>query len=234
MSRVFILGVSHTRSFVNPALIPIYLGPGSNVNLLGGFENLKNKIDIFYKKKLHNDSDIILLQIGEESIRYIFRNEFYPHILHNKLWDMNYKADIKRLNSLVGRKHIDDLVTKYIELINYFKSKIPNLLILSAITSFNPINDALIYFNKKIEQYYGSENCVNIFPDILININKYLHFEFKYKTVNPLYKNHDFDPIHLNTNCSHLLIKFLSEKYKIISEDVKLKKHDEFKCYLLD
>lgn len=234
MSKVFVLGVSHTRSFINPYLIPIYLGPGSDINLLNGFENLNNKINTFIEKKLHNDTDIILLQIGEESIRYIFRDELYPHVLNNELWNVNYQEDIKKLNSISGKKKIDALITKYIQLINNYKSRIPNLLILSAITSFNPINDALIYFNSKIQQYYNGENYVNIFPNILINLNKYLDFEFKYNTDNHLYKNHDFDPIHLNSNCSHLLINFLSKKYKIISRDVKLKKHDKFKCYLLN
>lgn len=46
MSKVFILGVSHVRSFVNDMLIPIYLGPGSCVNLFDGFKNLDNMISL--------------------------------------------------------------------------------------------------------------------------------------------------------------------------------------------
>ena len=69
---------------------------------------------------------------------------------------------------------------------------------------------------------------------VLINIDKYLDFNFKHKTENPLYKNHDFDPIHLNTNCSYLIIDLLSENYEIIFKDLILKKHNKFKCYILD
>lgn len=234
MSKVFILGVSHVRSFVNDMLIPIYLGPGSNVNLFDGFKNLNDKIDKVLFKKIHNDNDIILLQIGEESVRYIFRNELYPHVLNNNLWNKVYDDDIKAINSGSGKKKIDILVEKYIQLINKYKTQIPNLYILSAITSFNPINEALIYFNKKIEEYYNCEKYINIFPTVLINIDKYLDFNFKHKTENPLYKNHDFDPIHLNTNCSYLIIDLLSENYEIIFKDLILKKHNKFKCYILD
>lgn len=43
MVKIFLLGVSHVRSFINEFIIPIYLGPGSDINLLNGYENLNKK-----------------------------------------------------------------------------------------------------------------------------------------------------------------------------------------------
>ena len=236
MSKIFILGVSHTRSFINESVIPIYLGPGSDINLLNGYEKLNNKIDIFITKKMNNENDIVLLQIGEESVRFLFRNELYPHIINNKEWGKVYKNDIKRFNSDVGKEKIDTIIKKYIQLIEKYKKQIPNLLILSAITSFAPINDSLCYFNNKIESIYGDKLYINIFATILDNIDHYLDFNFKQSNKNPVYKHHDFDPIHLNTNCCTLLLNTLSKTIKdniVTCNNVGLKKCDKFKCYML-
>lgn len=85
MVKIFLLGVSHVRSFINEFIIPIYLGPGSDINLLNGYENLNKKMDDFINKKLFSNDDIVILNIGEESVRFLFRNELYPHVLNNKL-----------------------------------------------------------------------------------------------------------------------------------------------------
>ena len=117
---------------------------------------------------------------------------------------------------------------------NKIKEQIPNLFILSSTTIFTPINDAVIYFNKKVEDYYNGERYINIFPTILKNIDKYLNYSFKYETEYPEYKHYDFDPIHLGNNCNHLLFDILSKKYELIFKDVGFKKCNRFKsCYLL-
>ena len=105
MSKIFLLGVSHVRSFINESIIPIYLGPGSDINLLNGYNNLNKKIDEFVNKKIFSNDDIVILNIGEESVRFLFRNELYPHVLNNKLWDTIYKNDIMSFNN---RKNILD------------------------------------------------------------------------------------------------------------------------------
>ena len=133
MSNTFIIGVSHIRSFANDLFTCIFLGSGSNLNLHKGFQKLNNEIDVFIKKKLYTDKDIVILQIGEESVRYILRNEFYPHKLDPKQWNEVYKNDIKTLNSVSGKKEIDVLVERYIQLINKIKEQIPNLFILSSL-----------------------------------------------------------------------------------------------------
>ena len=234
MSKIFLLGVSHVRSFINESIIPIYLGPGSDINLLNGYNNLNKKIDEFVNKKIFSNDDIVILNIGEESVRFLFRNELYPHVLNNKLWDTIYKNDIMSFNN---RKNIlDNIINKYITLINKIQINIPNLYILSAITAFYPINNNLIYFNEKICQYYCNKNYLNIFPNILNNISSYLNYNFKFETQKTEYKNHDFDPIHLNNNCGNLLLRYLNKDTKlkiIISKNILLKKHNIFKCYML-
>jgi hypothetical protein len=234
MVKIFLLGVSHVRSFINEFIIPIYLGPGSNINLLNGYENLNKKMDDFINKKLFSNDDIVILNIGEESVRFLFRNELYPHFLNNKLWDTFYKNDIILFNK---RKNLlDNIINKYIILINKIKINIPNLYILSAITAFYPINENLIYFNKKIEEYYCSKNYFNIFPNIINNITNYLNYNFKFETQKSEYKNHDFDPIHLNNNCANLLLEILNKDNNLnicISKNIPLKKHNIFKCYML-
>ena len=131
---------------------------------------------------------------------------------------------------------LDNIINKYIILINKIKINIPNLYILSAITAFYPINENLIYFNKKIEEYYCSKNYFNIFPNIINNITNYLNYNFKFETQKSEYKNHDFDPIHLNNNCANLLLEILNKDNNLnicISKNIPLKKHNIFKCYML-
>jgi hypothetical protein len=234
MVKIFLLGVSHVRSFINEFIIPIYLGPGSDINLLNGYENLNKKLDDFINKKLFSNDDIVILNIGEESVRFLFRNELYPHVLNNKLWDTFYKNDIILFNK--RKNMLDNIINKYIILINKIKINIPNLYILSAITSFYPINENLIYFNKKIEEYYCSKNYFNIFPNILNNITNYLNYNFKFETQKSEYKNHDFDPIHLNNNCANLFLETLNKDNNLnicISKNIPLKKHNIFECYML-
>lgn len=177
-------------------------------------------MDDFINKKLFSNDDIVILNIGEESVRFLFRNELYPHVLNNKLWDTFYKNDILLFNK--RKNMLDNIINKYIILINKIKINMPNLYILSAITAFYPINENLIYFNKKIEEYYYSKN--------------YLNYNFKFETQKSEYKNHDFDPIHLNNNCANLLLETLNKDNNLnicISKNFPLKKHNIFKCYML-
>ena len=89
---------------------------------------------------------------------------------------------------------------------------------------------------EKICQYYCNKNYLNIFPNILNNISSYLNYNFKFETQKTEYKNHDFDPIHLNNNCGNLLLRYLNKDTKlniIISKNIPLKQHSIFYCYVL-
>jgi len=134
---------------------------------------------------------------------------YRPHFAHNQLWKKKYKNDITKFNSISGRKKIDPIIAKYNELINKYKQKIDNLFILSATTAFAPINNNLIYFNKQVGVSFNSEKYIDIFSVILQNINAYLNFKFKSETSSLIYKNNDFDPIHLSNSCNQLLLKML-------------------------
>lgn len=230
--KLFVLGNSHTRSFANnDYIIPVFFGPASKYSLRKGFfDKTKNKIISFLESEHYNKNDIILLNMGEGLIRYEFKKTLYPHTILPSKWDDVYKEE-KKLNST---EETDKGIDKYINLYYELKHKYKNIKILSIIGSFTPIINRIKYSNQRISEIL-KEDFINLdrflYDDNNNVINEFIDYNFPLNTPHRIYKNFQFDPIHLNNKVGSVLVNILKPD-RIDHTQIKLKKNPRFNSYL--
>ena len=171
---VNIIGDSHTRSFGNlNGLNSYWLGPGRDINLQSDkIENIKVRLD----KIEPNKSDINFLFFGEPNVRYQLG------------WDHHIfkKFKISEVNPIINKSYIDEVIENYYKLVDEIQFSVK---ILTPTTPYPPSIPAMIYFNEKLKETFGTL-VVDIFKHT-IDVNQKPKVEFRRD-------NFSHDPIHCN------------------------------------
>jgi len=184
MKRIVVVGDSHTRSFAfRDNIIPVFLGPGKEINL-----DSKNKNQVFKKiKKIKKmfpiDRYDIYIYMGEPNIRFQLGFGWSPHL------------EKSQVLSNVNKEYIAVCCDNYIEYANFLNAKI-----LTPTTGYAPSIEGLKYLTKLLKEK-AKEHIIDIFSETIMT-----------NTVKPflLQKNYLYDPIHLNLNISKVFLDKLS------------------------
>uniref|UniRef100_A0A6C0BYR0 SGNH domain-containing protein n=1 Tax=viral metagenome TaxID=1070528 RepID=A0A6C0BYR0_9ZZZZ len=241
--KIFLLGDSHTRSYnKSQKIIPIFLGPGSSINLMDK-NSIKKILNIIIKllKTVISKNDMLIINLASPDILRLCVEGTYPHKTHKiNEWNKEYK---KEIDSLFLPNNINILINNYKFLIDTIQKYHENTFILSTSITFMPIIKVLLYFNYVFETIYKNK-YINLFKNTVNMDNftiktQYLNFNFKNETEYPFYKNYEYDPLHLKNNMTDLLLNYIEKIYKNIDNEnivnnskfnIILKKN-HFNCY---
>ena len=190
MKQLVVLGDSHTRSFTHiDNIIPVFMGPGKGVNL--STENIDNLKKLILKSRdVLGDDYVFITFLGEPNIRYQLKNTWKVHTT-------DFKGDAN-----INTKYLDGCIRNYkrlfdeLEFISY---------IVTPTTAYAPSLNSMKYFNDKLKETFG-DLVIDIFSNIIENLDEYAS------------SNYEYDPIHLNSKISNVLLSKLSK----IDPDIKL------------
>lgn len=227
--KLFILGDSHTRSFMNiKNILPFFLGSGQKFNLNNNsYNNIISSINRFFDE--YNDkisiNDLFFLYFGEPNCRYLVDDNYYPFKKNMDLWS-NYTNNKDKLNIL------NKLITNYDKVIDTIDKYTKNYYIITPTTGFYPTLYYMDYFNKLLKEKYETK-LINLYDDITINNSVDEHY---------LNENIQYDPIHLNSNISDLFLDILKNKNIINDKNIFIKddgtngifkRHNKFNTYVI-
>ena len=207
MKQIVIIGDSHTRGFaLRDNIIPVFLGPGKEINL-----DPKNRNQVLKKlKKIKRmfpiDRYDIYIYMGEPNIRFQLGFGWSPHLEKNKvLFNVN-------------KDYIAVCCNNYIEYASFLNAKI-----LTPTTGYAPSIEGLKYLTKLLKEK-AKEITIDIFSDTIMttSIKPFL-----------LQKNYSYDPIHLNLNISDVFLNKLSTIDSKINID-NFKRKDNLNIYSKD
>lgn len=239
--RIIILTNSHSRSFIGyNNVYPVYLGPASNVNITNGINILLQNVEKFFKKMKYLPTDRIILLFGEGSIRYDLKKTLYPHVVQIKKWEVVYKDDIMRRYQ---PEYYDILVNNYYKVYKLCQNYCSDVYVMSSVSAFYPIINKILDFNQILSSKYG-DKFIDIYSNLIVfneDIgqyrikDEYLNKNFKNETEHNVYKNFEYDPIHLNKMVlnKQMLIDHLCIYSGCITKLQGLKNHDKFKVIII-
>ena len=198
MKKIIVAGDSHTRSFaLRKNLIPVFLGPGKEINLSShNLHKVEKKLKQLIKKIKNIDYDLFLF-LGEPNVRYQLEKGWYP-----------FKD--KTTQSVVNHKYLKECADNYVKLAQSFNAKL-----ITPTSAYNKSVKGLKYFNK----YLCSVNNVNVIDVFSKTIkSEKVREEF-------LFENLIEDPIHLNMKIADVFFEVLSQnsdKHRIFENHQKI------------